>query len=81
MKLYVYDIEESYKYTIIIHLENTGTVDLLLHIVHCWSTCAVDEEKYAVPVVLYCSGMMYKYYSCLGFFPIKYNEEGKYIHN
>ena len=25
--------------------------------------------------------MMYKYYSCTGFFPIKHNEEGKDIHS
>ena len=24
---------------------------------------------------------MYKYYFCLGLYPIKHNEEGKYIHN
>ena len=32
-------------------------------------------------MVLYCSGMMNKYYSCLGLSLIKNNEEGKYIHN
>ena len=32
-------------------------------------------------MVLYCSGIMYKYYSCLGFLPIKHNQEGKDIHN
>ena len=30
---------------------------------------------------MYCSGMMYEYYSCLGFLPIKNNEKGKDIHN
>ena len=43
MKLYVYDIEESYKDTIIGNLENSGTADLLLHIVQCWRACAVNE--------------------------------------
>ena len=35
MKLYVSDIEESSKDTIIRNLENSGTSDLLLHIVPC----------------------------------------------
>ena len=35
MKLYVSDIEESYKYTIIGHLGNLATEYLLLHIVQC----------------------------------------------
>ena len=30
---------------------------------------------------VYCSGMMYKYYSILWFLPIKYNVEVKYINN
>ena len=49
--------------------------------VQCWIKFAVDEEKWYLPMVLYCSGMMYKYCSPLGFFPIKHNEEGNYIHN
>ena len=32
-------------------------------------------------MVMYCSGIMHKYYSHLGFFPLKHNEERKYIHN
>ena len=43
MKLYVSDIEEPYKYTIIGHLGNSGTEDLLLHILQCCLSCAVDE--------------------------------------
>ena len=43
MNLYVSDIEESYKDTIISHLVNSGTVDLLLQIVQCRYACAVDE--------------------------------------
>ena len=54
MKLYVSAIEESNKDTIIGHLENSGTEDLLLHIVQCWHICAVDEEKRARYMVLYC---------------------------
>ena len=57
------------------------TTDLLLHIVQCWSTYAVDEDNLAMTLVMYCSEMMYKYYSGLGFLPIKNNEEVKYIHN
>ena len=45
MKLYVSDIEELYKDTIINHLVNSDTVDLLLHIVQCWRGCAVNEEN------------------------------------
>ena len=61
MKLYLPDIKESYKDTIIGHLRNSGTTDLLLRIVQYLRACAVDEEKRALPMVLYCSGMMYKY--------------------
>ena len=43
MKLYVSDIEESYKYTIIGHLGNSGPEYLLLHIVLWWRECAVNE--------------------------------------
>ena len=43
MKLYVSDIEELYRDTIIGHLINSGTAYLLLRIVECWSACAVDE--------------------------------------
>ena len=81
MKLYVTNIEDSYKDTIIGHLLNPGTSDLLVHIVNYWRACAVNEENWYLPIVLYCSHMMYQYYSRLGFFPIKHNEEGKYIHN
>ena len=72
---------ESYKDTIIGHLVNTGTAYLLPPIVKCWCSCAVDKYKWYIPMVLYCSYIMYTYYSCLGFFPSKQNEEGKYIQN
>ena len=75
------NIEELYKDTIIGHLVNLGTSYLLLHIVKCWSACAVDEEKSDLPIVMHYSGMMYKYYYRLRFFPIKHNKEGKYIRN
>ena len=71
MKLYVSDIEESYNYTIIGHLESSGTADLWLHTVQCWRTCAVDKEKQALPMVFYCSVITYRYYSRLVFPPIK----------
>ena len=81
MKLYLCDIEESYKDTIIVHLGNAGTADLLLGILQCWCTCTVNVENSDLPMVLYFSQMMNKYYSHLGFSPIKHNEEGKDIHN
>ena len=52
MKLYVYDIEESYKDTIIGHMENSGTANLSLYIVQCWRSCVVNEENWALPMVL-----------------------------
>ena len=75
MKLYVSDIVESYKDTIIGNLVNSGTACLLIHTVQCCSVCAVDKDNFDLPIVIYCSGMMYKYYYRLGFFPIKHNEE------
>ena len=36
-------------------------------IVQCWGAFSVDEENRALPMVLYFSRMMYKYYSHLGF--------------
>ena len=56
---------------------NSGTSDLLLHMVKCWRVCAVNEENQALNLVLYCSHMMYTNYSPLGFSPIKHNEETK----
>ena len=35
IELYVSNIEESYKYTIIGNMGNSGIADLLLHIVQC----------------------------------------------
>ena len=81
MKLYVFNVEESYKHTIIGHLVSSGTSYLLLHIVHCWRACTVYKEKRYLPMVPYFSNRVYKYYSCLGRFKIKHNEEGKCIHN
>ena len=69
MKLYVSDIEESYKDKIIGNMENSGTLDLLLHIIQCWRECEVNEEIWYLTMLLYCSHMMYKYYSYLGFPP------------
>ena len=43
MKIYVSNIEESYKDTIIGHSGNSGTSDILLQIVQCWPACEVDE--------------------------------------
>ena len=43
MKLYMPDIEEYYKNTIIGHMVNPGTVDLLLLILQCWRACTVNE--------------------------------------
>ena len=74
MKLYVSNIVESYEDTIIGSLENVGIVYLLLHIVKCLRACAVDKENRYLPIVMYCSGMMYKYYAHLEFLPIKHNE-------
>ena len=47
MDIYVSNIEESYKDTILGHLGNSGTSYLLLYIVKCWCACAVDEDKWA----------------------------------
>ena len=52
--LHVSDIEESYKETIIGHLGNSDTADLLLHIVNCWRACAVNEENHNLTMVMYC---------------------------
>ena len=78
MKLYVSDIEEQYKDIIIKNSLNSGTEDLLLHIVKCQSACEVDEEKQDLPMVMYCLHMNYKYYDTIGFPPIKHSEEIKY---
>ena len=52
MKIYVSDMEELYKDTIIGHLGNSGTSDILVHIVHCWRSYAVDTEKRDLPMVM-----------------------------
>ena len=43
MKLYVSNIEESYKDTSIDHLLNSGKEDSLLHMVNYWRACEVNE--------------------------------------
>ena len=60
---------------------NSGIEYLSLHIVQCWRSCVVDEEKRDVHMIMYCSCMVYRYYSRIGFLPIKQNGEGKDIHN
>ena len=81
MNLYVSYIVESYKNTMICNLGNTDKVDLLIHTVQCWCACTVDKDYRDLPMVIKISGMMYKYYLCIGFIPIKHNKEGKEIHN
>ena len=66
---------------IIVHVINSGTADLLLHIVQCWRVCEANQENQSLPLILYSLQMMYKYYFRLGFPPIKHNKEGKDIHN
>ena len=70
MKLSVFNMEESYKDTIIGNMGNSGTSDLVLHIVQCFRACALNEENQDIPLVLYFSHMVYTYYSRLGFYPI-----------
>ena len=53
MKLYVSNIDESYKDTIIENLGNSGIADLILHILQCWCIFIVDELKLDIPIVLY----------------------------
>ena len=43
MIFFVLNIVESYKDTIIGHLRNTGTADLLPRIVQCWRVCTIDK--------------------------------------
>ena len=43
IKVYLYNIKESYKYIIIGHIVNSGPVYLLLHIVQFWRECALNE--------------------------------------
>ena len=81
MKLYVSNTDESYKETIIVHLVNPGTEDLLLRIVECWCESKVNEENKYLIMVLYCSHMIYKYYSLFECLPIKHTKEGKIINN
>ena len=81
MNIYVSDIVKLYRDTIICHLVNSGTSYLLFCIVQCWHVCEFDEDNRSLPMVLYWLGIMCKYYSCLGFFPIKHNKEWKYTHN
>ena len=44
MKAYLSKIVESYKNTTISFLGNSGTTDLLLHIVQFWCACEFDED-------------------------------------
>ena len=53
---------ELYKDSIIGNLCKSSTEAFLLHIIQCWSTYEADEENKDIPMVLYCSGILYKYY-------------------
>ena len=81
MKLFVSGIVESYRDKSIGHLRNLGKTNLLLHIVQCWHVFEVDKENWGLTIVLYCLGIIYKYYSRLGFIPTKQKQDGKQIHN
>ena len=52
MRIYVSDIEASYKNIIIGHMVKSDTAYLLLHIVQWCSACTVYGEKRALPMVL-----------------------------
>ena len=52
MKLYVSNIEESYKDTIIGQMRSLVTSYLLLHIVQSGRACVVDKEKRSLPMVM-----------------------------
>ena len=80
IKTYVSAIVKLYEDTIIGYLRESDTTQLLLRIVQCCHLCDVDEDNFALPVVLYCSAMMYWYYYCLGVLPIKHNKKGTYTH-
>ena len=67
MNIYVSYIVESYKDSIIDHLEYAGTEAFLLHIVQYWCLCAVNKDNWCLPMVVYCPGMIYKYYYHPGF--------------
>ena len=52
MKIYVFNILESYEYTIIGKLGNEGAAYFLLQIVQCWRACAVDKENRYLHMVM-----------------------------
>ena len=58
---------------------NSGTEDLLLHIVQFWRACTVTEENRDPPMVIYCSHMTHRDYSRLGLPPIK--KQGRKINS
>ena len=74
MMFYVSNTVESYKDTIIGNLRNVGTSYFLLQIVQCWHACVVDKENWDLSMDMFFSGITPKYYSRLGFLPIKHNE-------
>ena len=51
-KHFVPEIVESYKYETIHLGGNSGTYNLLIHIVQCWFECSVDDHNQALPVVV-----------------------------
>ena len=52
MKLYVSNIVESYKDSIIGHLVNSGTSDFSLNMVQCWRACTVYEKNRDLSMVM-----------------------------
>ena len=60
---------------------NSGTSDLLGHILQCCRVGECGKDNCDLSIFISCLIMMYKYYSCLGFPPTKYNEAVKDINN
>ena len=73
----MFNFVESYEDRIIDHLGNAGTSDFLIHVVQWRCACESDKDNSSIHMVIYSSGIMYEYYSHIGFLPIKHIEEGK----
>ena len=81
MKLYVSDIEESYKHAIIGNMVNSGTSYLLLHIIQRCRACAFNEKSRFYLWFFIVHTICINIVLIVDFYQSTHNEEVKYIHN
>ena len=61
------EVDTRHKFSVFCHINNSGTIDLLLHIAQCWCAEFTDDRGSLVGS-LYCAKEMILYYMKKGFY-------------